>query len=105
NAAFYSARCEAQSFVFWVCGVPLLRHLLGLGLVLIRDVELDRARRTIRDVLIAVNRAARDIYVIAGFHHTRCLALNRERDLAFLHRPPLIARMTVELVAGACRAD
>src|SRR5205814_14863 len=82
-----------------------LRYLLGLGLVLVRNVELDRARRTLREVLVAVNRAARDVDKIAGLHKTGRLALDREGDFAFLHRPPLVARVAMELVTCACRND
>src|SRR6266700_4221449 len=75
----------------------LLGHRLGLGLVLVRDIELDRARRTVRDILVAVNGAARDIDELADLEHARRLALDREGDFALLHRPPLVAWMAMEL--------
>jgi hypothetical protein len=80
-----------------------LRHLLGLGLVLVRDVELDRARRTLREVLVAVNRATPDVDKITRLHNSRRLALDGEGDFPFLHRPPLVARVAMELVARARR--
>src|SRR5439155_2466008 len=83
----------------------LLRYLLGLRLVLVRDIQLDRSRRTLRKVLIAMNRAARDIDVIAGLHNAWLLTLDRESDFAFLHRPPLVSRVSMELVAGTRRND
>src|SRR6059036_2263509 len=48
-----------------------LGHLLGLGFVLVRDVELDRAGRKFCEVLVAVNGAARDVNKIAGLHKPR----------------------------------
>src|SRR5207249_4835842 len=62
-------------------------------------------RRTLRKVLVAMNRAARDIDVIAGLHNPWLLTLDRESDFAFLHRPPLVARVSMELVAGTRRND
>ncbi len=56
----------------------LLRHwyLLDQRLVLVHDVELDRARRLVGEVLIAVDRAARDVGAVAGLERARRLALN-----------------------------
>src|SRR5262249_11545128 len=88
----------------WFHGIGrLIGHLLGLRLVLIGDIDLDRARRRVREVLIAVNRAARHVDALAGLEDARRFAPDGERDLALLHRPPLIARMAVELVARARR--
>src|SRR2546422_5187728 len=83
----------------------LLGHLFGLGLVLVRDIEFDRPRRTLRKVLVAVNRAARDVDIVASLHETRRLAPDSEGDFAFLHGPPLVAWVAMELVASARRND
>src|SRR5580700_11665589 len=72
---------------------------LGLGLVLVGDVELDRAHRLVREVLVAVDRAARDVDALARLEDARRLALDGERGLALLHRPPLVARMAMKLVS------
>jgi hypothetical protein len=85
------------------CG--LLGYLLRLGLVFVRYVELDRARRKLREVLVAVNRASRDIDELAGLHKTRLLSLDRVGDFAFLDGPPLIAGVAMKLVACARRND
>src|ERR1700680_3285888 len=79
----------------------LIRYRLGLRLVLVGDVELDRTHRPIGEVLVAVNRAARDVDAVSRFQHTRRLTLYGESDLAFLHRPPLVAGMGVKLIARA----
>src|SRR5216683_2435295 len=79
--------------------------LLGLRLVLVGDVEFDRARRIGRNVLVAMNGTAGNINEVAGLERARRLALYGEGDLALLHRPPLVARVAVELVAGARRND
>src|SRR5438105_4068841 len=71
----------------------LIGHRLGLGLALVGDVELDGAHRPVCHVLVAVDRAARNIDIIARLEHTRRLALDGEGDFAFLYRPPLIAGM------------
>src|SRR5437773_9646064 len=44
----------------------MLGHLLGLGFVLVRDVELDRARRKFGEILVPVNGAARSVDKLAG---------------------------------------
>src|SRR5229473_4564803 len=85
--------------------IRLFRHLLGLRLVLVGDVELYRPRRIGRNVLVAVNGAAGNIDEVAGLERARRLALYGEGDLALLHRPPLGARVAVEVVAGARRND
>src|SRR5437667_11447075 len=83
----------------------LIRHLLGLRDVLVGDIELDRARRSVRQVLIAVDGAARDEDEFADLEHARRLAPDGIGDLALLHRPPLIAGMAMERIARARRND
>src|SRR6266702_4393219 len=93
-------RCSCR---FMDCDAGSLLDQLERGLVLVHDVELDRARRLVGQVLITVHAAARDVDAVAGLEGARCLALDGQGDFAFLHRRPLVARMAVELVAGARR--
>ena len=53
----------------------------------------------------AVNGAARHVDKLTGLEDARRLALDGVGDFALLHRPPLVTRMAVELVAGAGRND
>src|SRR5215831_5205697 len=78
-----------------------LRNHLGLWHVLVGDVHLDRARRCVGEILVAMDGAARNIDPVAHLEHARCLALDRIGDLALLDRPPLLARMAMELIARA----
>src|SRR5262249_37836240 len=55
-----------------------LGHLLCLGLVLVGNIEFDRARRPLREVLVAVDCAARDVDIITGLHRTGRLAPDSE---------------------------
>src|SRR5262245_49512455 len=86
-----------------VIAAVLVQHLLRRRLALVEDAHLGVARRLVGEVLLAVDGAARDIIVLAGLEHLRRLALDREGDLALLHRRPLVAGMAVELVAGTRR--
>ena len=65
-----------------------------------RDLD-GGAGRLVGQVLVAVNGAARHVDKLAGLEDARRLALDGVGDFALLHRPPLIPRMAVELVAGA----
>src|SRR6202521_3526798 len=79
----------------WVTARLVLLSLgdrLERGLVLVDDVELDRACRLVGEVLVAVNGAAWNVGVVADLEGTRRLAPDGEGDFAFLHRRPLVAR-------------
>src|SRR5262249_9442141 len=72
-------------------------------LILVPDIELDRARWLVRKVLIAVNSTARNVDAVADLERSRLLAFDGQGDFAFLHCRPLVARMPVELIALARR--
>src|SRR5882724_7891270 len=74
----------------------LFRHDLGLRHVLVGNVHLDRARRCIGEILVAVDGAARNVDPVADLEHARRLALDGIGDLALLDRPPLLAWMAME---------
>src|SRR5271163_3556161 len=89
----------------WQQHGPSTRSPARSGLVLVGDIELDGACRHVREVLVAMNGTARHVDSVAGLEHARRFALDSEGDFTLLHRPPLVTRMTVELIARPCRND
>src|SRR5262244_3536925 len=62
--------------------VSLFWNHLGLRHVLVGDVHLDRARRRVGEILVAMDSAARNVDPVADLEHARRLALDGVGDLA-----------------------
>src|SRR5260370_38157409 len=72
-----------------------------LRLTLVDDQELDGARRLGALVLVAMDCSARNVDGFPGLEDPRLLAPDREGVLALDDRPPRIAAVRMERIAGA----
>src|ERR1700719_4346972 len=77
----------------------LIGHRLKQRLVLVHDIELDRARRLVGEILVPMDGAARDVGAVADLERAWLLALDGQGDFALLDGGPLVAGMPVEIVA------
>src|SRR4051794_22831243 len=95
-----SLRLYVRSFFFAPCRpLSFRRGGIALRLILVLDQELDGARRRVALVLVAMDRAARDVDALARLEHPRRLASDAEGDLALDHHLPLVAVVGVVGIA------